>query len=325
MSRYPESSGSALPADAGFDYDVAFSFLQEDEGAVREIADALEGRLKTFIYSDHQKELVAKEGIEAFSNVFGRQSRIVVVLYRPGWGDTKWTRIEETAIKNRGLDDGFGFVVMVPMTGNATPRWFPRTYIWYGLAQYGARGAAAVIEARFGEAGGNVHVESAAEHAARVARQKQADATRIAYLNSTDGATGASRAGEAFLDAIDQIVPNVQNAGISLSRDRTSSNWLVLYSSGYTLEASYDVPFLNVGSDARARFVLHEGRVGPARYLQTKRPRQLSEETFAFSIGNGPDEPLWRRQANSRAFTPASLAEYTMKRLIERIESAPIA
>jgi hypothetical protein len=36
---------------------------------------------------------------DQFSKVFGEESRVVAILYREQWGQTKWTRIEETAIK----------------------------------------------------------------------------------------------------------------------------------------------------------------------------------------------------------------------------------
>ena len=88
-----------------YKYDVAISFLQEDEPLAIEIADRLGGRVgvDVFVYSRRQNDLVGKDGLEAFSGVFGEQSRVVVVLHRGQWGQTPWTRVEETAIKNRGL------------------------------------------------------------------------------------------------------------------------------------------------------------------------------------------------------------------------------
>ncbi len=92
-----------------YEYDVAFSFLQQDEQLAAEMADRIRDRVKVFIYSEQQKQLIANDGIDAFSRVFRREARIVVVLYRESWGNTKWTRIEETAIKSRQFDEGFKF------------------------------------------------------------------------------------------------------------------------------------------------------------------------------------------------------------------------
>src|SRR2546425_6100190 len=41
--------------------------------------------------------------------------RSAVVFYREGWGKKGWTGVEETAIKNRGLEQGWDFVLMIPL------------------------------------------------------------------------------------------------------------------------------------------------------------------------------------------------------------------
>jgi hypothetical protein len=85
-----------------FTYDVAFSFLSQDEALAIEISDLLQGRFATFVYSERQKDLAGADGEEKFSSVFLSESRIVAILFRSGWGETKWTRIEQTAIRRRG-------------------------------------------------------------------------------------------------------------------------------------------------------------------------------------------------------------------------------
>jgi hypothetical protein len=87
-----------------YDYDVAFSFLAGDESVATQLNDLLQDRLKTFLYSKRQGEIAGTDGEKSFNLVFGEKSRLVVVLYRAGWGETPWTRIEETAIRNRGYD-----------------------------------------------------------------------------------------------------------------------------------------------------------------------------------------------------------------------------
>jgi hypothetical protein len=89
-----------------FKYEVAFSFLQKDEQTAYQINDFIQDRIEIFIYSKKQEELVGTAGEKNFNNVFYRECRIVVLLYRNGWGATPWTRIEETAIRNRAFDSG---------------------------------------------------------------------------------------------------------------------------------------------------------------------------------------------------------------------------
>ena len=104
---------SASPTAGDYKYDVAFSFLDRDEPLARELAGLLTP-LSTFVYSEQQLEVAAKDGVDAFTAVFRRDARIVAVLYRDGWGKTKWTRVEEQAIKSRFLDWG------IPLTKGAT-------------------------------------------------------------------------------------------------------------------------------------------------------------------------------------------------------------
>ena len=73
-----------------YEYDVAFSFLAEDE----QIALDLSARLntyRTFVYSQRQKEVAGTDGERAFNAVFGTKARFVVVLFRKQWGQTPWT------------------------------------------------------------------------------------------------------------------------------------------------------------------------------------------------------------------------------------------
>ena len=56
----------------GFKYDVAFSFLSRDEELAININDHLEGRVKTFLYSEQQKEVGGTDGYESFGRVFGQ-------------------------------------------------------------------------------------------------------------------------------------------------------------------------------------------------------------------------------------------------------------
>jgi hypothetical protein len=76
--------------DDGFKYDLA-----------TQLNDHLRDRYRTFLYSRAQEQLVGTDGERTFNAVFEKEARIVAVLLRPEWGHTPWTRIEETAIRNR--------------------------------------------------------------------------------------------------------------------------------------------------------------------------------------------------------------------------------
>src|SRR5262245_20863014 len=85
--RYPRPVMGARPplleqcilADE-FEYDVAFSFNAMDEAIATQLNDRLSGRLKTFIYSERQREIAGTDGQESFSQIYGKTARLVVVL-----------------------------------------------------------------------------------------------------------------------------------------------------------------------------------------------------------------------------------------------------
>lgn len=160
-------------------YDVAVSFVAVDEAIAIELAQLLAGRLRVFVYSERQRELVGREGMSEFTRVFERDSRIVVVLYRAGWAETPWTGVEQTAIQERGFRRGWDFFVFVPLDGTPPPDWLPKTRIWFDFARFGMAGLATIVEARFEDAGGTPKVETAVELAKRLRREQDADVERV--------------------------------------------------------------------------------------------------------------------------------------------------
>ena len=157
--------------EKSYDFDVAFSFLKEDEHIVSLVNDLIQDRIKTFIYSKNQEGLVGFDGEEKFHEVFSRKARLVVIFYRENWGQTPWTRIEMTAIKNRSLDQGYGFTIFVPLDKSPLPIWLPRTIIWFNFERWGQTGLAGTIESKLSETGIEIRkVETAADFAARKKR-----------------------------------------------------------------------------------------------------------------------------------------------------------
>ncbi len=193
-----------------FEYDVAFSFLAQDENIANRLNDALSGRVKTFLYSEQQKKLAGTDGENTFNAVFGRESRSVAILYREAWGSTPWTRIEETAIRNRAHEEGYDFALLIPLDKPQTkPPWFPKNRLWLGLERWGIETAAAIIEARVQELGGNPHQETLEERAARQARDVDFRAEREAALNSVAGVQafhqGLGFIADAIKDGVERI------------------------------------------------------------------------------------------------------------------------
>ena len=166
-----------------FRYDFAISFLAKDENIATQIEVEFAGRLKVFLYSKKQEQLAGKDGELAFNEVFAKQARLAVVLYRDGWGLSPWTRIEETAIRNRAFHEGWDFTVFINLDdGSRMPEWLPKNRIYVGWTRWGLPGASSVIEARVQERGGSPTIQSLEERAVKVQRQASYAARREEFM-----------------------------------------------------------------------------------------------------------------------------------------------
>ena len=234
-------------ASIDFQYDLALSFMAQDEPLAMQLADQFEGRQRVFLYSRKQEQLAGTDGEKSFNDVFGKQARLVVVLYRDGWGQTPWTRIEETAIRNRAFDEGYGFVIFIPLDGQpAVPRWPPRPQLWVGLQRWGVNGAASVIDARFQELGGEPQVETLEAKAGRVERTLGYEKRRTHYLSSDAGVRGANESFEQMREAILASIPSIQAAAPSLQlQTKVAGQQIALLSMGPALLVAWRQRYMN--------------------------------------------------------------------------------
>ena len=88
-------------------YDVAISFLAKDEPIAAAIDLKLRESLDVFFFPNKQKDLAGTDGMESMRTPFLKDCRVMVVLYREPWGKTRWTAIEETAIKEACFNEGW--------------------------------------------------------------------------------------------------------------------------------------------------------------------------------------------------------------------------
>lgn len=93
--------------DQDFVYDVAISFLYQDLALAQALYDELSKGLEVFFFPRNQEELAGTDGLDSMRAPFRSQSRLNLVLYRPKWGNTPWTGVEEVAIKESCLANSF--------------------------------------------------------------------------------------------------------------------------------------------------------------------------------------------------------------------------
>lgn len=229
-----------------FLYDVAFSFLSQDEGLALQLADAFEGRFSTFHYAQRQEVVAGTDGEATFNRVFESDARLVVVLHRVGWGARGMTQVEQTAIRNRAFEDGYDFTVWIPLDAAALPPWVPRTRIWIGLERWGLNGAASVIEARAVESGASPRVETALDHASRVQREHEREQERQTILHSQRGADAAKKEVAALQFELRTIVDSMGEQAPTLSPTyQVKNRRCAVIAGGATLTASWSQQYSN--------------------------------------------------------------------------------
>lgn len=194
-------------------YDVAISFLRRDEPHALEIHSKLGENLKVFVYSKNQEELVGTDGLESFREVFRRGSRMVVVLYREGWGHTPWTRVEEAAIKDRFLEEGWQWLLFVMLDDtNTPPKWLPDSEIRLNYRQYGPEQLLGAIKLRSQRLGIVLRTETALDRAMRLEEQGRARAERDRLLSER----GLASAQSEFKELVGYSKSKIEQIGNSL-------------------------------------------------------------------------------------------------------------
>jgi len=171
-----------------YDFDIAISFLTQDEALALELRDRLSPNTDVFVYSKKQEDLAGTDGLESFRAAFGSRARLVVVLYRSGWGQTPWTRVEETAIKERVLSDGWECLFFMMLGKGATPpKWLPKTHIRFNFEEYGLEQALGAIKGCLQRLGGILRPSDPVQQAKVVERRKAFHAERQRLLRCEEG------------------------------------------------------------------------------------------------------------------------------------------
>lgn len=307
-----------------YKYDVAFSFCVQDEPLANQLNDLLQDRVSTFLYSRKQGEIAGTDGEKTFNTVFGKESRVVVVLYRRGWGETKWTRIEETAIRRRGYEHGYDFAVFVPLDEPATvPDWLPPTRLWVGLNRWGIEGAASVIEARVQEQGGELHEETVRDRAARLKRALEFEATREKFLRSEEGVNAANAQFECLLGELGRLSTEAgESVGRTSFKLKSDQHQLVIVGLGVGLSIEWRYYCANDLDEAKLIVSLWKGHPPFPGAILLKQPPRIRETQFTFALVL-PDQHRWIEVGGQRrTYTTHDLATRVLKELMDQVEMA---
>ena len=299
-----------------FEFDVAFSFLKEDEIIAYNVNDLIQDRIKTFIYSKNQEGLVGFDGEERFHEIFGKKSRLVVIFYKQNWGLTPWTRIEMTAIKNRSLDNGYGFTIFVPLDKSPVPIWLPRTIIWFNYERWGASGLAGVIESKLSESGIEIKkVETASDFAARKKRELDLKKEIGLYLRSQDAYSDANTEFNTILDEVNRVAKTLHDLGLSNGLAGNSRREITIKAGWYSLVFNWSVAYSNSLTDSSLLIAI------------TKRTNDWDERPYTIVKKveyvyhmNEIKRKGWKTKMNNEFYQSLDLVDKWIKDLLKLIE-----
>ena len=308
-----------------FEYDVAFSFCAIDEGVATQLNDLLSPRLKTFIYSERQREIAGTDGQESFSKVYGKAARLVVVLYRPEWGETPWTRIERDAIKNRSLDDGWDFTTFVPTVEKPQmPPWLPKTRLYVGLQRWGIECAAATIEARATERGSTPHEETATERAARLRRSLDLKKKQKQFQSTEAGVQSAIQAYEDFSLAIEKHAESIVAAGVKIESKRSQEYRIVTGLRPCSMICSFSRYYINSLENTYLSVEIFKGIPHlPGFYGSMEKPIKLRSLRYSYQLVR-LDHHAWVGTDKGREFTPQQLADHVLRVYMDVAEKTKV-
>jgi len=195
-------------------YDVAISFLTADDSTAASLHDALSEGLEIFYYPRKQEVLAGTNGLESMRKPFLEESRVVVVLYREPWGETPWTRVEQTAIQDRCLT-GFEWLFFMMLDKTSTPPpWLPLTHVRFNYADYGLDQAVGAIKARVQQSGG-VLVPPNALRRAELSNKETQYLKEREYLHSPQALDIIRRQTLELFSAITRLCEDMNASGIA--------------------------------------------------------------------------------------------------------------
>jgi hypothetical protein len=306
-----------------YKYDVAFSFLGKDEELAMQIEELLRHRVKTFIYSRKQSDLVGKDGEKILNQVFGSQSRIVVVLFRKGWGNTPFTRIEETAMKNRAYTEGYDFTLFIPLERPAAiPDWIPKPRIWMDIDRWGIQSAASIIELRIQDAGGQAKEETIEERLASSARKIVFEEEKKKFFRSEVAVKTANELVDKLYSRLEQVITSLNEKEKDVKLKIVSeARQRAIYSHRFSLIFSWYVAYANTLDGSKFILELWQGIfcIGRRRSLSIEKPIKIYEIEFNIDQTITGDFVWKELHGRVQSLSNEELISYSLKLLLDEI------
>lgn len=131
-------------------YDIAFSLTAADVGFVNQLVSALP-EYRSFFYPERHQELTGSSALGPMRSAFRSDSKLQVIVHRPPWGKTGYTKLEDDAICDRYLgteNSPLPFLIRMDLT-YPKPIWIPDHAVWCDGGKFSIEEIAEQIRAKF--------------------------------------------------------------------------------------------------------------------------------------------------------------------------------
>jgi hypothetical protein len=310
-------------------YDIAISFLHEDQALAQQLTDRLSEYFKVFMYARAQDELAGTDGLERFTSVFRDQSSLVVILYREKWGKTPWTRVEETAIKERGLNKGWNSIFIVALEAKPNlPTWFPGFQIYADLNQFGIEQIIGAIRTRATELGATPREITVAERAEAARRKIDLNKKREQLFSTSEGVTAANAMVHSLFEDVLKQAPAIAEQFTEYRLQASAdSNLLVIRSNtGDAVSVALKWKYYAGNSLRDASLTLDQAQ--GCILTDTDRRKGIATMEEPSVIGSQHFEPhyqsegswCWKEKSSTRLLNNSELANRFFEKLFHLIE-----
>jgi hypothetical protein len=289
-------------------YDVALSFLSADESIAAALYNTLSAGLEVFFSPRKQEALAGTDGLESMRTPFLEDSRVVVVLFRELWGNTSWTGVEQTAIKDRCLKHGWQtlFFIMID-NADKPPVWLPHTHVRFNFVDFGIEQAVGAIKARVQESGGTIAPLSAMRRA-QLSQQEQQYLQERRQLRSPRGRDVVQQEATELFGKINKLCSEIEASGTVSIQFASDSSQCHLRNDRVSLIVTLSQTYSATLSDTSSEFELKVSEFskrlafwGENLMYMDGKPKLLSEITFLPEL-NRARQRCWTKTENPSRF-----------------------
>jgi hypothetical protein len=238
---------------------------------------------------------------------------VTVIFFREPWGQTAWTRLEETAIKDGCLKHGWSKLLFVQLDKTSKlPVWLPHTHVRFAFEDYGTDQLVGATKARVPEHGAVVEKPDAVHTAARVKREAEflADKARL----FRDRVWIEQNVHASLRSTMQRVVEIVEEGGGETmqppARAGAGDCHCVLTDGRVGLGAGWKQEYYNV-VDQDAHVFIREFRGGlilpGERRMYMFQPELLNERKFVAELTAGR-ELVWKEEGRNEVIPSEELA-----------------